>query len=107
MSTGPPSALRPGRATLVSAVLVAVASVAFLAGPVGWAAGNIREGFPGYYTAARLVIEGRWNPRVYDDTWFARETLAATDGRTGEIYRPNPPVASLIVLPFAGLDVIT
>jgi uncharacterized protein YaaW (UPF0174 family) len=47
MSTGLPGILRPSRATLVAAVLVAVASVAFLAGPVGWAAGNIREGFPG------------------------------------------------------------
>jgi hypothetical protein len=107
MSTGRPGTLRPRRATLVAAVLVAVAAVTFLAGPVGWAAGNIREGFPGYYTAARLVLEGRWNPRVYDDTWFARETLAATGGRIGEIYRPNPPVASLIVLPFAGFDVTT
>ena len=107
MSTRPPGILGPGRATLVAAVLVAAAAATFLTGPVGWAAGNIREGFPGYYTAARLVLEGRWNPRVYDDTWFARETLADTDGRIGEIYRPNPPVASLIVLPFAGFDVTT
>jgi hypothetical protein len=58
-------------------------------------------------TPVPAVIEGRWTPRVYDETWFARETLAATGGRIGEIYRPNPPVASLIVLPFAGFDVPT
>ena len=107
MSSGSPGIAGPGRATLVSALLVVLAAVAFLAGPVRWAAGNVREGFPGYYTAARLVAEGRWNARVYDDTWFARETLAATGGRIGEIYRPNPPVASLIVLPLARLDVST
>jgi hypothetical protein len=107
MSTGSPGIIGRNRATLISAVLAAVAAAAFLAGPVRWAAWNIREGFPGYYTAARLVLEGRWDRRVYDDTWFARETLAATDGRIGEIYRPNPPVASLIVLPFAAFDVLT
>ena len=105
MSTEAPLAAGGRRSTLLAAALAILAGLSFLVGPVQWAAGNIREGFPGYYTAARLVAEGRWTPRVYDDTWFARETLADTSGRVGEIYRPNPPVASLVLLPVAGLDI--
>ncbi|MEW5992187.1 MAG: glycosyltransferase 87 family protein [Chloroflexota bacterium] len=107
MSTDRPSIAGSGRSTVVMAVLAGLAAAAFLAGPVAWAAGNLREGFPGYFTASRLVIEGRWSPSVYDDTTFARETLAVTDGRIGEIYRPNPPVTSLVMLPIAGLDLMT
>ena len=107
MSAVRPPNVGPGRSTLVMAGLAGLAAVAFLAGPVGWAAGNVREGFPGYFTAARLVADGRWSPSVYDDAWFARETLAVTDGRVGEIYRPNPPVTSLVLVPIAGLDLLT
>lgn len=107
MSTESPLGAGGRRATLLAATLAVLAGAIFLAGPVQWAAANVREGFPGYYTAARLAAEGRWSPLVYDDTWFARETLSVTGGRVGEIYRPNPPVASLVLLPVAGLDITT
>lgn len=93
--------------TLVAVGLAAIAAVGFLVGPVAWAAGNVREGFPGYFTAARLVADDRWSPSVYDDAWFARETLAVTGGRLGEIYRPNPPVVSIAMLPIAGFELMT
>ncbi len=94
------------RPTLLMAGLAGLVVITFVTGPVRWAADNVREGFPGYFTAARLVAEGRWSPGVYDDARFARETLAVTDGRLGEIYRPNPPVTSLVMLPIAGLDLM-
>jgi alpha-1,2-mannosyltransferase len=107
MSTDRPPFPGIGRSTIVMAGLLGLAAVTFLAGPIQWAAGNVREGFPGYLTASRLAVDGRWSPAVYDDTWFARETLAVTGGRVGEIYRPNPPVMSLVMLPIAKLDLMT
>ena len=92
------------RGTIVAAVLAAVAGAGFLIGPGAFAWTQVREGFPGYWTSARLVLEGNWSPRVYDDAAFAAEVLDATDGRLGEIYRPNPPAATLLVLPTAGLE---
>jgi hypothetical protein len=93
--------------TFVAAGLAVLAAASFAIDPVAWAAGHLREGFPGYFTAARLVAEGRWTSRVYDDRFFANETLEVTDRQVGEIYRPNPPVAALLMLPLTGLDLLT
>ena len=105
--TAPTRARGPGPATLLAAALVVLAGASFALGPVAGAAGGVREGFPGYLTAARLLAEGRWSPAVYDDRTFALESLKVTDGRVGELYRPNPPVASLLMLPIAGLDLMS
>jgi hypothetical protein len=104
MAAEPPRTPASRTAIILAALAATIAGVTFLLGPVAAAIDHVREGFPGYYTAARLVVEGRWSPRVYDDAWFAGETLAVSDGRIGEIFRPNPPVAALVVLPLAGLD---
>ncbi len=67
----------------------------------------MRHGFPTYYVSARLIWEGRWTPQVYDDEWFVAEVQARTPNAIGEIYAPNPPSASLIMLPLAWLDITT
>jgi len=63
----------------------------------------VTHGFSAYYTAARLILEGRWSERVYDDAWFSAEVLAQTGGRVSDLISYNPPGASLLMLPFAGL----
>ena len=68
---------------------------------------TMRFGFPVYYTSSRLVLDGNWSPDVYDNAWFFARSLELTDGRIGEIYRPNTPVASLLAIPIASLDVET
>ncbi len=65
---------------------------------------SVTHGFPVYYVSARLIVEGRWGPNVYDDAWFNAEVMALTDDRVGEVYGANPPIASLLLLPLAGLD---
>ena len=67
----------------------------------------MRFGFPVYYTSSRLVVDGEWSPDVYDNAWFFDRSLDLTDGRIGEIYRPNTPVASLLAIPIASLDIET
>jgi hypothetical protein len=56
-----------------------------------------------YYTASRLLLEGRAGPQMYDDDWMQAEVEAATNGRVSDIFRPNPPTAALLALPVAWL----
>ena len=103
-------ARRPSTSTLG---FLAVAALAVLG---GWilvtrtvlpALDTMRFGFPVYYTSSRLVVDGEWSPDVYDNAWFFARSLELTDGRVGEIYRPNTPVASLLAIPIASLDIET
>jgi hypothetical protein len=93
----------PRPATLLSGSLALVAAVSFALGPVREALERDTYGFPAYYTSSRLVLEGRWTPDVYDNDWFHERSATLARG-VREIYRPNPPMASLIALPVAGLD---
>ncbi len=65
------------------------------------------DGFPSYYTGARLIVEGRWSSQVYDYEWFRQQVLALTAGRIGETLRLNPPTTSLLLLPLALFDIQT
>ena len=103
-------ARRPSRSTLG---FLAVASLAVLGGSILVTRtvlpvlDTMRFGFPVYYTSSRLVVDGVWSPDVYDNDWFFARSLELTDDRVGEIFRPNTPVASLLAIPIASLDVET
>ncbi len=84
-------------------LLAAIAGLIFLANVVRPALTAVTHGYSAYYTAARLILEGRWSERVYDDAWFSAEVLAQTGGRVSDLISYNPPGASLLMLPFAGL----
>ena len=100
----PPREGRVRPATLLALVLALGAAVSFILGPIRQAVDRLTFGFPAYYTASRLVVEGRWTPAVYENDWFHAASAAEAAG-IEEIYRPNPPTMSLIALPLAGLDV--
>lgn len=85
--------------------LAALAGLIFWRGTFEPALRGVTHGFPVYYVSAHLIREGRWSPSVYDNAWFNAEALALTQGQIGEIYSPNPPSASLLMAPFAGLDI--
>ena len=102
-------ARRPSTSTLGFASVAAMAVLGgwiFVAGTVVPALDTMRFGFPVYYTSSRLVVDGGWSPDVYDNAWFIARSLELTDGRIGEIYRPNTPVASLLAIPIASLDIV-
>ena len=90
-------------ATPLAGALAIAAAISFLIGPVREALEHRTYGFPAYYTSSRLVLDGRWTPDVYDNDWF-HEQSAELSGGILEIYRPNPPMASLIAVPIAWLD---
>lgn len=98
----------------ISTIGLAAASVAFILGGLTFvmgtlapAVGELRYGFPAYYTSARLAIDGHWGPDVYDNAWFSARTLELTDNRIAEIFRPNTPMMSLLAIPTARLDILT
>lgn len=90
---------------VLPAALVVMAAIGFLFGVFFPALKTMRHGFPTYYVSARLIWEGRWTPQVYDDAWFVAEVQALTPNGIGEIYAPNPPSASLLMLPLAWLAI--
>lgn len=60
--------------------------------------------YPAYYTASRLVVEGRWSASLYDDAWFEARVLEMTQGRVSEHFSLHPPTTSLLLVPIAWLD---
>ncbi len=58
------------------------------------------DGFAAYYTAARLVHSENAGPQLYDDAWFNDQVDHAVPG-IQDIYSPNPPSATLLLLPLS------
>lgn len=63
--------------------------------------------YPGYYLAARLVLEQRWTAQVYDNAWFEARVLELTGGSVSERFSLHPPTTSLLLVPIAWLDLTT
>jgi len=82
--------------------LVLLLSVQFLYFCVG-AAVHPTHSFISYYTASRLAAEGADVSRFYEDTWFMEQVNRFQPGII-EIWSPNPPTTTLMLLPFAGLS---
>jgi hypothetical protein len=66
--------------------------------------GRTTHGFIAYYTAARLLADGRLGPSVYDDPWFMQVVQASTGTEVLEVFGPNPPAMALAALPLVWLD---
>jgi len=77
-------------------VLVAYALVAALP--------RTTHGFAAYYTAARLLLAGELDARVYDDQWFGAQVRQQTQSGVIEIFGPNPPTMALAAAPLAAFD---
>jgi hypothetical protein len=67
------------------------------------AAQRTSHGYIVLYTSAQLIRERVDFRLFYDDRWFARQT-ARYDAVYSDIYRPNNPIAALILLPLSDLD---
>jgi glycosyl transferase family 87/WD40 repeat protein len=82
--------------------LVAALAAAHLALSVAPSLGVIRNDFPIYYTAARAALDGRETDRIYERTFWERES-ARTGLPTVGSFQPFPPANALVVLPVAWL----
>lgn len=63
--------------------------------------------YPAYYTASRLVLDGRWSPQIYDNDWFGARVLEMTQGLVSDRFSLHPPTTSLLLVPIAWLDLTT
>jgi hypothetical protein len=66
-------------------------------------AARLSNGFAAHYTASRLLLEGAPVARFYDDIWFAAR-IGEHTGDVYDLFYPNVPPASLVMLPVAGLN---
>ncbi|MEZ5294279.1 MAG: glycosyltransferase 87 family protein [Vicinamibacterales bacterium] len=80
--------------------LVWMAAVVVLGvGAVGVARDRMTHGFAAYYTAARLLADGRLAPWVYDEARFAYAVRETTGSRVLDVFGPNPPSMALLLGP--------
>jgi hypothetical protein len=68
---------------------------------------TMTHSYPAYYTASRLVLEGRFGPQAYDDAWFEARVLEMTQGRVSDHFSLHPPTTWLLLVPVAWLDLTT
>lgn len=100
--------LAGGRAALWVAVLVgAVCGIYFLWRIVVPSLTAMTHSYPAYYTASRLVLEGRWTPQIYDNDWFGARVLEMTQNQVSDRFSLHPPTTSLLLVPIAWLDLTT
>jgi hypothetical protein len=89
-------------ASVLLRVLVAALACAHLALSVAPSLRAIRNDFPIYYVAARAALDGRDTDRIYERTFWERES-ARTGLPTVGTFQPFPPANALVVLPVAWL----
>jgi hypothetical protein len=69
---------------------------------VGWT--TAQTDFPNYYTAARLVRQGKPLRAYYDWTWFVRQMNYAGNGMQIGAYTPQTPLTMLPIIGLASLS---
>jgi hypothetical protein len=67
---------------------------------------KINSDFPNYYTASRLVTEGKDISKIYNDAWFAQQIKNYGIDEPGK-FSPFPPPTIFVLVPFASFDSIT
>ncbi|MBM2840889.1 MAG: hypothetical protein HW412_1417, partial [Bacteroidetes bacterium] len=90
---------------LLSYVLFVILGTIFVIRGLVPALTQIDSDFPNYYTAARIVVEGKQVNTLYDDDWFQEQIRSYGMEQQGK-FSPFPPATALVMLPVAGLDPI-
>ena len=88
-------------------IVVGLAAFVFLKGIVP-AMSEITADFPGYFTAARIVIDGQDTQRLYDDSWFREQIRRyGLEGKNPGKFAPFPPPTALLLVPLARCEPLT
>ncbi|MCB0155191.1 MAG: DUF2029 domain-containing protein [Anaerolineae bacterium] len=91
----------PKRLILLAATFVLIGGLAFTM--ILPATGHMSHGFIGRYTAAKLLVEGRFGPQVYEFDWFVAQVQANAGQPIIEIFTPNLPTLALLTVPLVWL----
>ena len=96
--------LFPG--SLTAYALLIPLLVFFLFRGIGPALTEVDTDFPNYFTAAKIVADGREVSRVYDDRWFQSQIHSYGMKLEGK-FTPFPPATALVFLPLSSFDPLT
>jgi hypothetical protein len=88
-------------------ILAGLAAYIFHKGIVP-AVSEITADFPGYFTAARIVVDGQDAQRLYDDSWFREQIRRyGLEGKNPGKFAPFPPPTALLLVPLARCEPLT
>jgi hypothetical protein len=92
-----------------SSVLLAGLATLLLVKGVVPAVSEIDADFPGYYTAARIVLDRQNAAQLYDDAWFREQIrrYGLESSRNPGKFAPFPPPTALLLVPLASLEPLT
>jgi Glycosyltransferase family 87 len=92
-------------------------STLMLIGLVGYLLGKgvvpalsqIDADFPGYFTAAKIVVDGQDTSRLYDDDWFREQIrrYGLESAKNPGKFAPFPPPTALLIVPLARFEPLT
>jgi hypothetical protein len=70
---------------------------------------EIDADFPGYFTAARIVVDGQDTQRLYDDDWFRQQIrrYGLESAKNPGKFAPFPPPTALLLVPLARFEPLT
>src|SRR5882762_778115 len=61
--------------------------------------------FPNYFTAAKIVADGRDTDRLYDNLWFQEQMRRYQIGKASEgAFKPFPPPTALLLVPLVRFE---
>lgn len=86
-----------GRGAPVAVLALLLLLAWFLLAVVIPSARRHTHGFGAYYTASRLLAEGRISPSIYDPDTFSSQVERDSQGQTSDIFNANPPTTSLML----------
>jgi hypothetical protein len=89
-------------------LVVGLAAFVFSKGVVP-AMSEVTADFPGYFTAARIVIDGQDTQRLYDDDWFREQIrrYGLESAKNPGKFAPFPPPTALLLVPLARFEPLT
>jgi glycosyl transferase family 87 len=89
-------------------LLVGLTAYVFSKGVVP-AMSEVTADFPGYFTSARIVIDGQETQRLYDDDWFREQIrrYGLESANNPGKFAPFPPPTALLLVPLARFEPLT
>jgi hypothetical protein len=89
-------------------LVIGLAAYVFSKGIVP-AMSEVTADFPGYFTSARIVIDGQETQRLYDDDWFRQQIrrYGLESAKNPGKFAPFPPPTALLLVPLARYEPLT
>ena len=98
-------AIQSGWKRLVTLLLLMALTILFVVRGVAPALTRVDSDFPSYFTAAKIVADGKSADRLYDESWFQEQMRLYHIGKPERgKFSPFPPPTALLLLPLTDLE---